>query len=240
MAKLDPRLQSVAVQIHSRVHADIGSDHGYLLNALLDCQRIEYGIAIEKSPGPFFNSRRALAGLAAEVRLADGLEGLQPGEADSVSLSGIGGEGICRILRARPERVPDAVVLQPNDHQDAVRRWGRDNGFHLIDEQLVHRRATYATLVFRRATQCPDSAYEGLHPIDAILFGPHLIRRRDPALLEFLQREHRRLRQYERLAADSQQRFESVRRLLRHFGQAIHRPETDETVDPPMAKRTGG
>jgi len=221
MAKLDPRLQSIAAHINSRVHADIGSDHAYLLRALLDARRIEHGIAIEKSPGPFFNSRSTLAGRDADVRLTDGLAGLRPGEADSVSLSGMGGELICRILRAHPERVPDAVILQPNDHQDAVRRWGRESDFHLIDEHLVHQRATYVTLVFQRTTPCPDPAYDGLHPVDAMLFGPHLIRRCDPALLEFLHREHRRLGQHDRLAPDSQQRLESVRRLLRRFGQAI-------------------
>ena len=217
MPKLDKRLRTVADQIRSRIHADIGSDHGYLLKALLSAGHIERGIAIENKPAPLKNSRATLAGLNADVRLADGLNGLQQGEADSLTLCGMGGELICRILREHPDRVPDHVVLQPNNHHDIVRRWGMDNGFHLIDELLIHKRMTYVTLVFRRSRDRRDPAYRETELIDALFFGPQLIRRRDPSLRQFLQREHRRLRQYERHNPATSQRFESVCRLLEHF-----------------------
>lgn len=214
MTNLDKRLQTVADQIRCRVHTDIGSDHGYLLKSLLLAGRIEFGIAIENKPAPFENSRRSLAGLAAEVRLADGLAGLQPNEANGLSMCGMGGELIVRILSDFPDRIPDTVVLQPNNRAEAVRQWVRENGFHLIDERLVHHRKTYFVLVCQRSHAASDPVYDDLNATDALLFGPHLIRRRDPALLSLLQREHIRLRQYGKRNPVSQQRFESVCRLL--------------------------
>ncbi len=72
MPRLDERLKTVARQIRWPIHADIGSDHGHLLKALLSAGRIDCGIAIENKRQPFENSRRTLADLASEVRLAEG------------------------------------------------------------------------------------------------------------------------------------------------------------------------
>lgn len=97
--KLDDRLAAVADQIKSTTHVDIGSDHGSLLVALLNQDRIKFGIAVENKQRPFDNSVRALAGLPAEVRLGDGLNPIEIGEADSLSICGMGAESIRDILR---------------------------------------------------------------------------------------------------------------------------------------------
>src|SRR6056297_785499 len=97
LPRLDERLKIVASLIRCRVHADIGSDHGHLLKALLKSGRIEFGIAIENKTQPFLNSRKTLADCRADVRLADGLAGLQKGEADCLSLCGMGGRSMVRI-----------------------------------------------------------------------------------------------------------------------------------------------
>ena len=89
MPRLDARLKSVAQQVCCRVHADIGSDHGHLLKALLAAGRIQRGIAIENKRQPFLNSQTTLQGVNADVRFADGIEGLKAGEADSLSICGI-------------------------------------------------------------------------------------------------------------------------------------------------------
>ncbi|MGE0488117.1 MAG: tRNA (adenine(22)-N(1))-methyltransferase TrmK [Vulcanimicrobiota bacterium] len=186
--KLDERLLRVAAAIHSRVHADIGTDHALLPRYLLASQRVERVIAVEKHPGPLARARRELAAWTAEVREGDGLEPLQAGEVDSLSLTGMGARLIASILAAHPDRVPELVVVQPNDGAHWLRSWGLASGYHLRHEELVQGRWLYEVLVLRRDTT-PDPAYDGLDPEVAQRFGPHLLRRQDPLLAERLRRQ---------------------------------------------------
>ena len=100
--KLDTRLLTVARQIRSKTHADIGSDHGGLLVWLLGNGRVDFGIAIDDKQVPFENSVRALKNLPCDIRFGDGLNALQKDEADSLSICGIGAEKICCLLYTSP------------------------------------------------------------------------------------------------------------------------------------------
>lgn len=215
MPKLDERLKAVAVQIRSRVHADIGSDHGHLLKALLTSGRIERGIAIEINQRPFENSRSTLAGLNADVRLADGLEGLSPGEADSLSICGMGGELMTRILEPHPDRVPPDVVLQPNRRPDAVRYWAFQCGFQLVDEQLVVGRQRYVVMRFRRHPSSADPAYDAVDREAGLLFGPLLIKRWETRFRDILVEEYQYLKELQQRTEQSQHRLDVLEKLLR-------------------------
>ncbi|WP_182864609.1 tRNA (adenine(22)-N(1))-methyltransferase [Rhodopirellula sp. JC639] len=218
MPKLDDRLKAVAVQIRSTVHADIGSDHGHLLKALLTAGRIQRGIAIEVNQRPFDNSRSTLTGLNADVRLADGLAGLNPDEADSLSICGMGGELITRILQSHPDRVPADLVLQSNRRPEAVRDWALRSGFHLVDEQLVIGRLRYVILRFQRNGNCPDPAYKSVDRDAALLFGPLLVRRWEPEFERILVDEYEYLRRLNRRTESSQHRLDVLSKLLRRKG----------------------
>ncbi|MDV6029873.1 MAG: SAM-dependent methyltransferase [Phycisphaera sp. RhM] len=220
MPKLDERLKAVAVQIRSRVHADIGSDHGHLLKALLTSGRIERGIAIEVNQRPFDNSRSTLSGLAADVRLADGLEGLSPGEADSLSICGMGGELMTRILEIHLDRVPPDVLLQPNRRPDAVRAWALQNAFHLVDEQLVVGRLRYVVMRFRLDRSSADPAYDAVDREAALLFGPLLIKRWETRFRDILVEEYQYLKELQQRTEQSQHRLDVLSRLLRCKGLA--------------------
>lgn len=219
MPKLDDRLKAVASQIGCRVHADIGSDHGHLLKALLTSGQIQRGIAIENKQQPFENSRATLLGLSAEVRFADGLCGLEPGEADSLSLCGMGGELIAQILDAFPDRVPPCVVLQPNCHPESVRRWGLRAGYHIIDEQIVWGRQQYVTIRLQRNRQqanpsYSDPAYRNIDRQAAKLFGPLIIKRWQPDFVESLRQERDYLQSLPSLNTESQSRLNVINNLL--------------------------
>ena len=220
MPKLDDRLKAVAGQIRSRVHADVGSDHGHLLMALLSAGRIERGIAIENKPEPYQNSRATLSGLNADVRLADGLGGLQPGEADSLSLCGMGGELIAQILDTFPDRVPTCVILQPNRRPEAVRQWGLRTGFHIVNEQIVPGRRQYVVIRFLRGEADVDPAYDGIDREAAELFGPLVVRRWEPDFVNALHDEQRYLRSLARLTSESENRLNVMTRLLQHGGRS--------------------
>lgn len=219
MPHLDQRLKTVARQIRWPIHADIGSDHGHLIQSLLAAGRIQRGIAIENKQQPFQNSRVTLARLKVDVRLADGLDGLEANEADGVSICGMGGRSIVRILAKHPDRVPANVVLQPNRDSDAVRRWGLRSGHRLIDEQASPGNRTFEILRFQRAAETSpadfaDSAYEGVDREAAILFGPHFLRQDNGELVKRLMEELAYLNQLGGLSVTMKRRRDAIVRIL--------------------------
>ena len=202
--------------IRSEVHADIGSDHGLMLFSMLKSGRIERGIAIENKRQPFENSVATLAGLNAEVRLGDGLAALQTGEADSLSICGMGGPKMRQLLQRFPDRLPKQVVVQPNERPELLREWGLNQGFYLVDEQLVVRRnCRFTILNFHQANgNDPDPAYADIDRAVGLEFGPWFLKRRESQFVEMLMEEEAYWNRFERLEPERQQRVELIRMAL--------------------------
>ncbi|MFK8113861.1 MAG: tRNA (adenine(22)-N(1))-methyltransferase TrmK [Rubripirellula sp.] len=214
MPKLDERLKAVARQIRARTHVDVGSDHGHLLKALLTAGRIEQGIAIENKQQPYANSLAMLDDLAGDVRFGDGLEPLVAGEADSLSICGMGAESIVRILECFPNRVPETVLLQPNRQPELVRAWALRAGFHLRDEQQAAGHWDYIILRFERATESEDPAYLNVNLDSALLFGPWILKRGGHAFYESLREEESYWSRFERLRPEQTHRLAVIRRVI--------------------------
>lgn len=200
---LDARLQGVLGLIlagkSAQVHADIGSDHARLPLALAQSGQFARVIAVELNPGPLEVTRQALkrAGLSerVELRQGDGFGPLAAGEAQSVSLTGMGARTMLGIVQRAQSagKLPHTLTVQPNAEAGALRRWAYGNGYWLADEQLLPGFWNYAALRLERAAG-PDPIYTHL-PLEAALhFGPQLLRRRDPLLRQELQRQQERLR----------------------------------------------
>lgn len=226
MPKLDARLQAVADRIDSRVHADIGSDHGHLLAYLLKMGRVERGIAVENKEQPFQNSLGTLAGLNAEVRLGDGLGPLKAGEVDSLSICGMGGDSIIKILDQWPDRVPGSILLQPNKGHHRVRRWAAKSGFWLVDELHANWHWSHLVIQFRKPSVddlaksaderafC-DPVYQAIDQELAFTFGPLIMKRRSP---EFVLRMHEERAYYRRLehrSTETDTRLKAIEKALK-------------------------
>lgn len=184
--RLEPRLQAVADFIRSHTHLDIGSDHALLPKYLLQTQRIKKAVVIEKHRQPFENAKTALQGFNADVRLGDGLNAFQKGEAESLSISGMGAEKIARILQAHPERLPAKLTLQPNDNARTLRVWARNAGFHLQAETMAKGFWRYSILSFEKRLG-DDPAYIHVNLETALTYGPHLLKSKHPLLKEELE-----------------------------------------------------
>ncbi|MGI9474608.1 MAG: tRNA (adenine(22)-N(1))-methyltransferase [Rubripirellula sp.] len=217
LPRLDVRLKKVAEQIRASRHADIGSDHGNLLVALLKSGRVEHGIAIENKVQPYENSRAALTGLNADARFADGLQGLRPGEVDSLSICGMGGESMVAILQAYPDRIPSRIVLQPNRRPDLVREWALANRFHLMDEQIARGHWPYVILVYHLGAQDHDPAFNHVDHEADLMLGPLTLQRREPEFVEQLFEERRYLHELDRLSDVSGKRLAVIERVLRRW-----------------------
>jgi tRNA (adenine22-N1)-methyltransferase len=214
MPKLDLRLKTVAKQIRSEVHVDIGSDHGHLLAALLKSERIGRGIAIENKRQPFRNSQRTLAGLNAQVRFGDGLTVVEQHEADSLSICGMGAQSIVDILCAHPTRIPNRIVLQPNGRSDNVRRWATESGFRLTDETIARGHWTYDVITFEKSLSFDDPAYRDVDLDAGLSFGPLNLKRNELVFRNQLEAEREYLGRMKRLSLESAQRLALIEKTL--------------------------
>lgn len=142
---LRPRLEAVAAMVQgSSTLADVGCDHGRLSVSLLQRNMIQRALALDIS-APSLDKARALAercgiGLQIELRLSNGLQGLHPGEADAVVLSGMGGLLIARLLEqgAEAARAAGRIVMQPMGGAGDLRRYLCNNRFRILDESLIY------------------------------------------------------------------------------------------------------
>lgn len=126
-----------------KVVADIGTDHAYLPVYLLRNSIVPRVIAIELNPGPLKTAKSTVKKYnlqeKVEVRSGDGLQPLEPGEADVIVIAGMGGSTINSILAGSPEVAKsfEKLILQPMNEVHLVRSYLQSHGFRLVDEELV-------------------------------------------------------------------------------------------------------
>lgn len=144
MDLLSPRLTVILSLIAScNCLADIGSDHGYLVATAVATGVAKRGIAVEINELPFEQTLKTVRqqGLAnvIDVRLGDGLKPLSVGEADALCIAGMGGGTIASIVSGGGERLESIqqLVLQPNNDVAQLREYLFNNGFAIVQEELV-------------------------------------------------------------------------------------------------------
>lgn len=139
--ELKPRLTMAAEMVRqdSRI-ADIGTDHAYLPAALLLDGTIPFAIAADLRKGPLDNAQATVDhyGIADKVKLlrSNGLRNVMPDEVDDIVIAGMGGILISEILEDAPWIKDEKykLILQPQSHDEVVRRWLWSNGFEIIEQ----------------------------------------------------------------------------------------------------------
>lgn len=190
---LDERLSAVAGLVVGATVADIGTDHALLPRYLLENGLARRVIAVEKNEEPARVAREALRGYEAELRMGDGFEVLNPGEADCAALCGLGGWLIVSLLCRTPEKVPPRLVLQANRDTPLLRVWAAESGYHLAAERMVAGFWNFSILSLVKAPG-PDPAYDGVPLALANEFGPHLLKERHPLLCQDVSERERYFR----------------------------------------------
>lgn len=188
--QISRRLQAVAGLVGKGcVLADVGCDHGYIPIYLLQKQQIPRAIATDVKEGPLMRAREHIRewGLEAyiETRLCDGLQGLLPGEVQSVVLAGMGGPLMEKILSQGREVLAGVreLILQPQSEIGHFRRFLEEEGYCIVAEDMVKEDGKYYPMM---------KAVHGAMHYDApaeYLYGRELLRSRHPVLLEFLKKE---------------------------------------------------
>lgn len=147
MIELGERLTRVAsfVPNGSKV-CDVGSDHAYLPVYLIQKDQITCAIAGEVVEGPYLSAKQTVRDYRMEnrleVRLGDGLQILsKEDEVTAVTICGMGGELISRILEAGYNgghlNGRERLILQPNVAEHFVREWLMNHSYHIVEETVV-------------------------------------------------------------------------------------------------------
>lgn len=215
--QLSGRLESIAgLAGRGNTVCDVGCDHAHIPIRLLQTGAFAQAIGMDVLDGPLGKAagNLDLYGMAdrVDLRLSDGLDAYEAGEADTVVITGMGGTLMREILLREPEKTRSipALVLGPQSDPDKVRDALRGLGFVIEDERLIFEDGKYYP-VLRAVSggkrtagrpKGPGGAGEDPEALDLFpagipeqirreaedLFGPVLLSRRDPLLKEFLTR----------------------------------------------------
>ena len=206
--KLSERLELVLSFVEpGESAADVGTDHGHVPVELVRRTIAKKAVAMDVRKGPLSRATEniALAADKIETRLSDGVAKLQPGEADSVVIAGMGGELIIKILE-NGRHMWDSVkqwVLSPQSEIFKVRRWLFENGFVIRKEDMVLEDGKFYTVMDVRREKDADSEGKTVDPDvlslsedSRMLYGDYLIRTKNPVLLTYLKEEEEKLARF--------------------------------------------
>lgn len=184
--ELSKRLAAVASMVKEKTVADIGTDHGYLPIYLVKEKGVKHVIACDINKGPLSKAEENIAfyglGDKIETRLAAGLDKVKPGEAECITISGMGGMLIISILEKGKETVKSVkrIVLQPQKDIKSVRKYILDNGFMIEREDMLSDDGRFYTVI--SAVKGTDSPYTE----EELMFGRRLIENKNVFLKAYL------------------------------------------------------
>lgn len=192
--EISNRLKEIAGMVtKGNIACDVGTDHAYLAIYLIKnriCPRV---IAMDAAKGPLFKAERNIEkyGLCnrIETRLSDGVDKLNPDEAQTVIMAGMGGILICELL-SKGERVLSLVselILSPHTDAELVRRYLSEHGYCIKQEKMLLEEGKYYIILRAAAGETkPLSRCE-------YRYGKTLLENKDNILREYLMKEYQKL-----------------------------------------------
>lgn len=226
MEKLPKRLKAVAAKVPpGKTVADIGTDHAMLPLYLVQSGISLRVIATDVNKGPFQKAKAVvrLQGLEdhIDIRLGNGLTVFEPGEAEVIVISGLGGFTIVDIFEQSPDTLKEVetLVLSPATHECEVRKWLTKNNWLITDEDLVKDQDRLYQIIVavqdKALADCKLTTHQGLTDLEYEV-GPIIIGEKHPLLKEYLETK---LKKYEKAVeglqhSESAQSAAKIRSLL--------------------------
>jgi len=223
---ISKRLELVAGLVTNEIIADIGTDHGYVPIYLYRQGKIRKAFACDVRKGPLEKCRQNIALYGAEdviePRLGSGLIPLQPFEAETAIMAGMGGMLIVHILEDSPEVAASLkeLVLSPQRDFAEVRKYLHKIGFAIKEEHMLKEDGKPYVLM-----RCEKGEEKYDREID-YLYGKLLLEKKDPVLKEWiLHEEGKYSRLFENLkenpAENAKKRLPEVEEKLAWMREAL-------------------
>jgi tRNA (adenine22-N1)-methyltransferase len=192
--KLTPRLQIIADSVRDcDTLADIGTDHAYLPIELIKKGKIKRAIAGDINKGPIEIARGRICANKLEgkieARQGNGLAVLQPEEADTIVIAGMGGMLIAEIIQ-QSRQVAEAakqLILQPMTDSGKLRSYLLEQGFEIFDEELAKEDRKLYEILWVRYTGKPKPMGGPLE------IGPKVIDKNHPLALALIGKKEQEL-----------------------------------------------
>lgn len=170
------RLETIVKYINSNdIVADIGCDHGYLLELCIKNKQIKKGYAIDNKIGPLNSAKRNLFKYDnITFKLSDGLKMVDETDINCVVIAGMGGMLINQILSDSLDKFMNInkIIVCPNRNMDKVRQFFNKNGFKIVNEDIVYEdEKYYEIIIFEKGLQVLKEK--------ELFFGPILIKNKN-------------------------------------------------------------
>lgn len=202
---LSARLRTVAGMVsRGNVVCDVGCDHGFTAIYLVQQGISPRALAMDLREGPLSAAGEHIVACGLEerieTRLSDGLHKYKIGEADTLICAGMGGGLMMRILAEDKEKTDSfrELVLQPQSELQQFRRFLRENGYRIQDEEILLEEGKFYQVIRavtdrernsqQGSTETSGSTDYGLCKLED-RYGPVLLKKRTPVFLSFLERE---------------------------------------------------
>lgn len=177
---MSKRIAAIAEFIHPyKSVADIGCDHGYLLDIAFQ-KGVTLAQAIDNKTGPLEIAINNLKKHGDKVifSLSDGLSDLDP-RIEVIVIAGMGGSLITKILSENKHKLENVkrVILQANRNIDKVRQYAINNGFKLVSEKIIEEESIIYEIIVL------EKGYQELNEAE-IIFGPFLLKNKHPLFIK--------------------------------------------------------
>lgn len=186
--KLSKRMQAVADMVVEKRVVDIGCDHAFVSIYLAKKPFVDSVVAMDVKNGPVDIARANIAAYnlsdKISVRMSDGFEKLNVGEADVAVIAGMGGYLMIDILEGGKKHLQNGInlVLQPQSDIKAVREYLLKCGYTISLEKMLIDEGKYYTVIKAIPALGQTTSYSS----EEMDYGPCLLENQDLILKKYL------------------------------------------------------
>lgn len=182
---------AVALVTKNNRVADIGCDHAYTSIYLVENGIASKVIACDINKGPLQRAKENIARYGydsiIETRLSDGAKKIEPGEVDTLLVSGMGGGLVVKILSDSKEVVEacSELILQPQSEIFLVRKYLHEIGYQITEENMVIDEEKYYVMMRATKADCQPRYSEEV----CYQYGAKLLENKNEILYQYLKKE---------------------------------------------------
>lgn len=207
---IDERLKTIADMIYmtsgggeNTVVADIGSDHAYLPIWLYRNKKIKKAFAADISISSVEKIKNNIAkyNISHEIIvpvLSDGLSAFDNNFYDSceithISIAGMGGNNIAKIIEESNIAKEKFLILQPNTKIKFLREFLYNNKFNITDENLIIDNGRFYTAICANY-DININVNANYYDMLDIIIGKHIRKKKPAGYKEYIEKQIRKLK----------------------------------------------